>query len=296
MKRVRSRLPALGPPLKGHLERDLDRGRAAVGVEDAVQAPGRDRHQALGELDRRRVREAEHRRVRDPVELVADRRVDRRVAVAVDVAPQRGDAVDVGVAVGVEQVVPSARAIDQRRLRPRHQPCCWVNGCQTWRRSAAIRSRWSACLSSYAAGRSENGGPWRRRRGRRSGQPAVQRQCAAAAARAPGSGPRPCPASPPRPRRAARSSRGWRLDPVRRGRPRREHDAADVSPAARAASRVSSVWLIVPRPGARRPPAAGRSARRGRARQSSGPSGTSRPPTPSTISADRRRPRGAAAR
>ena len=44
--------------------------------------------------------------MRDAVELVAHSRVDVRVAVAVDVAPQRGDAVDVGVAVGVVTVAP----------------------------------------------------------------------------------------------------------------------------------------------------------------------------------------------
>ena len=43
---------ALLPVLEGHLERDLDGGRAVVGVEDAAQ-PGRARsHQPRGELDR----------------------------------------------------------------------------------------------------------------------------------------------------------------------------------------------------------------------------------------------------
>ena len=68
---------------------------AAVGVEHAPQSRRRDRDQPLGELDRRRVREAEHRRVGDPVQLRADRVVDRGMAMAVDVAPQRRDAVDV---------------------------------------------------------------------------------------------------------------------------------------------------------------------------------------------------------
>src|SRR2546421_248240 len=50
------------------------------------------------------VRKTEHRRVCDAPQLRADGGVDRRVSVAVDVAPQRGDAVDVRVAVGVIEV------------------------------------------------------------------------------------------------------------------------------------------------------------------------------------------------
>jgi hypothetical protein len=75
-------------PLVGHLQRDLVRGRAAVGVEDAAQAVRRDLHQPPRQLDRRRVAEPQHRRVRNAVELRADRGVDPRMAVTVDVAPQ----------------------------------------------------------------------------------------------------------------------------------------------------------------------------------------------------------------
>src|ERR1035441_8747257 len=42
--------------------------------------------------------------MRDLIELGSDRAVDRRVAMTVDVAPQRRDAVDVGAAVGVVQI------------------------------------------------------------------------------------------------------------------------------------------------------------------------------------------------
>ena len=47
----------------------------------------------------------------DAIELLAHRRVDRRVAMAVDVAPQRGDAVEVAAALGVDQLGPSADSI-----------------------------------------------------------------------------------------------------------------------------------------------------------------------------------------
>ena len=101
--------------LEGHLQGDLGRGRAGVGVEDA-RRPGRgDRDQARRQLGGAGVGEAEHGRVGDAVELLADGRVDRRVAVAVDVAPERGDAVDVAAAVGVDQVGALA-ALDHQRL------------------------------------------------------------------------------------------------------------------------------------------------------------------------------------
>ena len=113
--------PAVGaalllPVLERHLQRDLDGGGAAVRVEDARQARRRQLHQAAGELDGRRVREAEHRAVRHGVELLAHGGVDARVAVAVDVAPQRRDAVDVAAAVGVDQVGALGALDDQRLL------------------------------------------------------------------------------------------------------------------------------------------------------------------------------------
>ena len=53
--------------------------------------------------------------MRDAVELVAHGRVDLRVAVAVDVAPERRDAVDVAPAVDVDQV-GALGALDDERL------------------------------------------------------------------------------------------------------------------------------------------------------------------------------------
>jgi hypothetical protein len=79
---------ALVVPLVGHLQRDFARGRPVVGEEDSRQPARRQLDQPLGQLGRGRVREAEHRRVGDAIELVLDRDVDGRMAVAVDVAPQ----------------------------------------------------------------------------------------------------------------------------------------------------------------------------------------------------------------
>ena len=96
--------------LEGHLQGDLGRGRAGVGVEDAREARRGDLDQARGQLGGAGVGEAEHGRVGDAVELLADGRVDRRVAMAVDVAPERGGAVDVAAAVDVDQVGALGRA------------------------------------------------------------------------------------------------------------------------------------------------------------------------------------------
>jgi hypothetical protein len=53
--------------------------------------------------------------MRDAIELVADGAVDRRMAMAVDVAPQRRRAVDVALAVLGDQV-GALGAVDHQRL------------------------------------------------------------------------------------------------------------------------------------------------------------------------------------
>ena len=75
--------------LVGHLHGDLGGRRAVVGEEHPLQAGRCDLHQPARQLSRSGVGEAEHRGVRDPVELGAHRGVDARVTVTVDGAPQR---------------------------------------------------------------------------------------------------------------------------------------------------------------------------------------------------------------
>ena len=106
---------ALLPVLKGHLQGDLGRARARVRVEDAIQ-PGRGEvDQARRQLGRAAMGEAEHRRVGNPVELLAHRLVDQGMTMAVDVAPQRRDAVDVAVSLRVHQL-GALGALDHERL------------------------------------------------------------------------------------------------------------------------------------------------------------------------------------
>ena len=70
---------------------------------------------------------------------VAHGGVDARVPVAVHVAPQRRDAVDVAAPSVSNSHTPSA-ALD-RRAPPPAQACIWVNGCQTWMRGGGARHR-----------------------------------------------------------------------------------------------------------------------------------------------------------
>ena len=79
---------AVLPVLERHLEGHLDGRGAGVRVEDAREAGGRDLGEPGGQLGGPGVGEAQHRGVGDPVELLADRCVDVRMPVPVDVAPQ----------------------------------------------------------------------------------------------------------------------------------------------------------------------------------------------------------------
>src|SRR5690606_37208549 len=81
-----ARLPSLQPRLKAELERDLDRGRAAVAVEDLAVAPlcARSGQQLLGQRDRGLVGEAGEHHVIETRGLALERRDHVRVTVAVD--------------------------------------------------------------------------------------------------------------------------------------------------------------------------------------------------------------------
>src|SRR5690606_727293 len=91
-------LAAQDPGLVAELERDLDRGRAAVAVKHlAVAMTGLGRgpgEELLGELDRGLVGEAGEHHVVEGRDLVFDRGDDLRVAVTVDGSPPRADAVE----------------------------------------------------------------------------------------------------------------------------------------------------------------------------------------------------------
>ena len=102
--------------LQGDPERDFDRRRSGVGVEDAGQSRWNDRRELVRELDRRRARETEKRRVRDATRLRPERLVERGVAMPVHVAPQRRYAIQVSSPAGIDQPAPVALDDDERIL------------------------------------------------------------------------------------------------------------------------------------------------------------------------------------
>ena len=96
------------PVLEGELERDLDGVGAVVGEEAAGEDAVGEGGELGGELRRARVVQAEEGDVRDLVELGAQGGVEIRVVVPVDVRPDRGVAVEVAPALGVDQPAPLA--------------------------------------------------------------------------------------------------------------------------------------------------------------------------------------------
>ena len=97
---------ALAPLLDGHLHRDLDRGRAVVGVEDPRQAGGGESDELGGQAGGRLVGEAGEDHLFERGRLRRESRVQPRVVVAEEVHPPGRDAVEDSPAVGELQPDP----------------------------------------------------------------------------------------------------------------------------------------------------------------------------------------------
>jgi hypothetical protein len=104
------------PVLERDLEGDLDGRAAGVGVEDAGEAGRGDPREALGQHDGGHVAQAQEGAVGDPVELRPDGAIDGALAVAVDVHPEGGNAVEVAVPFDVDQIRPLPALDDERLL------------------------------------------------------------------------------------------------------------------------------------------------------------------------------------
>jgi hypothetical protein len=101
--------------LKRHFERHFDSGRSIVGKENMLQSGWREIDQPLGQLDRGGVRRAEIRHVSDFVQLTTNGRVDPRMPMPVDVAPQAADAVEIGATVDIVKRAAFG-SLDHQRL------------------------------------------------------------------------------------------------------------------------------------------------------------------------------------
>ena len=107
--------PGLQMVLKGDLEGGLGGRRAVAGKEHLRETRRYDLDQPPGQFHRGGVGEAEVGRVGNEAQLPADGSVEPRMAVAMDVAPHAGRAVDVAVARRIKQVDPLA-PLDQQWL------------------------------------------------------------------------------------------------------------------------------------------------------------------------------------
>src|SRR5580692_2631152 len=108
------RLPALAPVLKCHLQCDFDRRRTIVGKENVAQAGRRNLDQAASKLDSRDIGNAKQSRVCHGVELRANGGVEFRHSMAMYVAPQRGNAIQVFTTVEVDEKTAMGPLDDER--------------------------------------------------------------------------------------------------------------------------------------------------------------------------------------
>ena len=105
----------LQPVLKRHLECRLDGAGTVAREEDLLEAGGGHLDEPSCKLDRCGVGEAEVCGVGHLAQLRHDRGVEPRVAVAVDVAPHAGRAIEVAAPGGVDEPRPLA-PLDEQRL------------------------------------------------------------------------------------------------------------------------------------------------------------------------------------
>ncbi len=106
------RVAAVGEAVEAHLQCDLDRRRAVVGVEHARQVraaglPGRDAQQGFGQFQARLVREAGEDHVFQLVRLLRDGGGDARLAMAEQVRPPARDCVEIALSVHALQPDPA---------------------------------------------------------------------------------------------------------------------------------------------------------------------------------------------
>ena len=105
------------PVLKCHLQGDLHGGRPIVRVEDFGEAGRSDLHQPLRQQNGCRVRETQERRMGNPLQLRDDGPVDLSPAMAMNIAPERRDAVEVPFPIDVDEEVALPPLDDQGLVR-----------------------------------------------------------------------------------------------------------------------------------------------------------------------------------
>jgi hypothetical protein len=101
--------------LKRYFKRNLDRGRAVVGIKYPVERPGKQVRNQMREPQCRLADKSGHEYVLDGVELFFNGSGDGRVVMAETAYPPRSDRVDIVSSFIVEHMNAAAPADDQRR-------------------------------------------------------------------------------------------------------------------------------------------------------------------------------------
>ena len=105
-----ARLPSVAEVLVGHFQCDFDGRGSAVGVEDFFQASRAESHESLCQFDTGWRGVSQQGRMSDAGELFADRVVDGGDLVAMQIAPERGKAIEIA----------SARVVDEFKALASH--------------------------------------------------------------------------------------------------------------------------------------------------------------------------------
>ena len=101
--------------VEAHLQCDFHRGCAIRAEEAVAERSARQVNQALRQLDRRAVRGAGQHHVLQRVKLCLECRIDVRIGVTKQVDPPRTGAIQIALAVKVDQPRPLAACDGQRR-------------------------------------------------------------------------------------------------------------------------------------------------------------------------------------
>ena len=111
---------AVEPELQRHLHGDLDRDRARLGEEHAIEIARHQRRKAAGERERLLVGKPAEHHMRHQRELALDRLADVGMVVAVAGGPPRCDAVDELASIGEHDARAMGAGHEQRRARRLH--------------------------------------------------------------------------------------------------------------------------------------------------------------------------------
>ena len=113
---VRTLLALVSPILEGHLERNLHRRRAIVRIKHSREAGRGEPNQLFRQGDGRRIGYAQHGRVRNPAELCGQGPIECRLSVAMEIDPDRRNAVKIPASFAILQVDALSSFDNQRSL------------------------------------------------------------------------------------------------------------------------------------------------------------------------------------